>query len=161
MSRRDFKGSIFWLIKQSRLKLWLLIIDFFLIHSCVNSTGFGSLLSKFILKRKLTSRISRNIWKKPVCSIHCLFQYPVCVSLSHVEILFLLNLFFALLVKTVGKVAPSVKFISSNHHSSMTTFRLYQSSKHTHTSLHSYAKTYQTIQGKKTTSHQMANRPVD
>ena len=41
------------------------------------------------------------------------------------------------------------------------TFRLDQSTKHTHTNLHTYAKTYQTIQGKHYISHQMANRPFD
>ena len=41
------------------------------------------------------------------------------------------------------------------------TFRLYQSMKHTHTNLHTYSKTYQTIQGKQYVSHRIANRPFD
>ena len=41
------------------------------------------------------------------------------------------------------------------------TFRSDQSTKHPHTSLHTYAKTYQNIQEKITTLHQMANRPVN
>ena len=39
------------------------------------------------------------------------------------------------------------------------TFRLDQSTKHTHTNLHTYAKTYQTTQGNNYISHQTANRP--
>ena len=34
-SRRDFKGSIFSLIKQSRVKLWLLLLGFFSRSTCV------------------------------------------------------------------------------------------------------------------------------
>ena len=41
------------------------------------------------------------------------------------------------------------------------TFRLYQSTKHTHTHLHMYVKTYQTSQGNNYILHQMANRLAD
>ena len=36
-----------------------------------------------------------------------------------------------------------------------------QSTNNPHTSLHTYEKTYQKLHGKRTTWHQMANRPAD
>ena len=41
------------------------------------------------------------------------------------------------------------------------TFRLDQSTKHTHTNLDTSAKTYPTTQGNNYISHQIANRPAD
>ena len=40
-------------------------------------------------------------------------------------------------------------------------FRSDQSTNHQHTSLHTYAKKYQKIHGKISTSHQIANRPAN
>ena len=41
------------------------------------------------------------------------------------------------------------------------TVRSDQSTKNPHTSLHTYAKTYQKLHGRRSTWHQMANRPAD
>ena len=41
----------------------LLVLEIVLVQLCDGSTGFGSLLRNFTLKRNLSSRISRNIWK--------------------------------------------------------------------------------------------------
>ena len=71
MSRRDFKGCVFWLIKQPRVKICLLICENVLIHPWDISTGFGILLGNFPLKRKFPSLISRNIWK--ICVFQPLF----------------------------------------------------------------------------------------
>ena len=60
-----------------------------------------------------------------MCSNHYLLKFIVCVALCYVEILFFnLNRDFAHLIRSVGKVAPSVKLISSNHSYSTTTIFL-------------------------------------
>ena len=92
----------------------------FLIHSCVSSTGFDSLLRKFPLRIKVSSCISRNIWK--ICVFQPLFITISCMRpfLSRTFYLFI-DSSFARLIRVVGNIAPSVKFIPSNHYYSMTT----------------------------------------
>ena len=96
-------------------------MNFFKTHSCDSSTGFGSLFGIVTLKRKLPSRFSLNIW------IICVFQplftviFLMCCFVSRGKLLFWFILYSSHLIRVVRKVEPSVKFISKNHYSSVTT----------------------------------------
>ena len=106
--------------QKSRVKIWLLILEFFLIHSYDTSTGFGSLLRNFNLRRNF-HYLSRVISGLSMCSNNCLMWFHVCVALCNVEIIFLVDSVFSHLIRAIVNVAPPVIFIPSNQYSSMTT----------------------------------------
>ena len=83
-SRRDFKGSVFRLIKQSRVNSGSRYLKCFLVYLCNISKGFGILLSKLPLKRKPPSLFSRNIWTIYV------FQ-PLSIVIYHIRCFVLRN----------------------------------------------------------------------
>ena len=115
----------FLLIKQSIVKFWFLILEIYLIHLCVSSTGFVILLTKFPLKIKLPSHISRNILT--ICVFQPLFISISCMRrfVSRGIFIFCLTIVFAHLIRAVGDILPSVKFVSS-YHSSSSTSTLFQ-----------------------------------
>ena len=84
-------------------------LKFFKNHSCDVSTGFGSLLIRFTMKINLPLHYSRKIWTT------CVFQ-TLFIATSHMRCFvsrgfFTMNVDFACLIRAVGKVALSVKFI--------------------------------------------------
>ena len=92
-------------------------LKFILIHFFVSSAGFGSLLSQFTYQRNFPSRMSRNIWNFLVLTIaYCIFLFlSLCVMWKNNVLIYYT---FLHLNRGVWTVAPSVKFISSNHSSS-------------------------------------------
>ena len=81
---------------------------------------FGSLQKNFVWKENFR-RLFHAIYGQCVCSNHYLLQFTICFVLCKAEVCFWLTLVIANVIRFVVKVAPSVKFISSNHLSSMTT----------------------------------------
>ena len=71
-----------------------------------------------VLRKENSHHVFHAISGESMCSNNCLLQFTVCVALCNVENL---PLVFSHLIRSFIKVAPSVKFISSNHYSSTTT----------------------------------------
>ena len=67
------------------------------------------------------NHISHAVYGQAVFSNHCLLQFPLCVHFYHAHFYLFIDSSFARLIRVVGNIAPSVKFIPSNHYYSMTT----------------------------------------
>ena len=124
MARRYSKGLFF--DSSNNLKensgSWYLKCVF--IHLCDSSTCFGSIRRKFPLYTKFPSCFSHNIWT--LCMFQPLFIaiYRMRRFVSREKFIFWFNIVFAGLIRDFGKIAPSFKFIPSNHLPSMTTIYL-------------------------------------
>ena len=120
MPRRDFKRSVFWLIKPFRLKIWSVILKNSLGLLVWWSNIYVSLLSILRLKQNHPSCFSHNIWKP--FFYHCYLPFPVCITLFHMVKLFHGWIYILhVLWELSKKVAPLVRCVSSNHSSSMNT----------------------------------------
>ena len=56
-----------------------------------------------------------------MCSNHLLLQFPICITLCHLEFCFWLTLVLAHLIRGIGNISPSINSTSFSHSSSTTT----------------------------------------
>ena len=117
----ELQKAYLWLIKniEEYSRSWYL--KSFKTHSCDSSASFDSLLRRFSLRIILPSHLSPNIWTIYVFQPLCITILRMSWFVSRVKLFFWLIIDFARLIRAVRKVAPSVKLISANHSSLMTT----------------------------------------